>query len=192
MPVLHNLTGHHLHDISPAIPLLQQAPSLLLWCLSSPQAGISPILSKSVGHVCAWCVCLGYSSVTYSGLLCPHHLCHSKNPILCWKIQGFLYLCLPSHCGNCSLWLCLFHLLKAQIQLLFKSRHPNICIYTILTPLFNPMIYSLRNKEFKSSLQEQWPILHILLIKEPNFSYSVSCRPFMCQVICVLSHFSQV
>ena len=129
---LHCVTGHHLTSISPAIPLLQSAPSLLLWYLSCPQAGISSLSSQSVGHIHAWCICLDYSPVTYPGLLHPHHLCHSKNLILCWKIQGLLYLCLPSHCGNCSLWLCLFHLLKAQIQLLFKSRCPNICV------LYNP------------------------------------------------------
>ena len=132
------LTGHHLSGISPAIPLLQPAPKLLLWHLSSPQAGISPLSSQSVGHIRAWCVCLGYSTVTYPGFLHPHYFCYSKNPILCWKIQGLLYMCLSSHCDNCSLWLCLFHLLKAQIQLFFKSRHPDICVlyhpHTLVQP----------------------------------------------------------
>ena len=121
-------TDHHILGISPALSLLQPTTPLLLWHLSCPQAGIASLLPQSVGRFCAWCICLDYSPVTYPGLLHPHHLCHSKNPIICWKIQNLLYMCLSSHCDNCSLWLCLFHLLKAQIQLLNKSRHPNICV----------------------------------------------------------------
>uniref|UniRef100_A0A2K5EVS8 G-protein coupled receptors family 1 profile domain-containing protein n=1 Tax=Aotus nancymaae TaxID=37293 RepID=A0A2K5EVS8_AOTNA len=63
------------------------------------------------------------------------------------------HLCLPSHCGNCSLRLCLFHLLKAKTN--YSSGQDTLISvsYTILTPLFNPVIYSLRNKEFKSALR---------------------------------------
>lgn len=68
--------------------------------------------------------------------------------------EGLCHLRLPPHCGHCPLWLCLHCLLQAQSENEQGCGDQLISVtYTVITPLLNPAVYSLRNKEVQDTQQ---------------------------------------
>lgn len=93
------------------------------------------------------------------GPICLHHHllpenphCGLQNSRSCWKTQSLLHLQFPPHCGDSLLWeylLCL----PAIVSYAVKDRIVTVN-YTVLTPMLNPFIYSLRNKDMKQGLEK--------------------------------------
>ena len=74
-----------------------------------------------------------------------HQLMASKNPSP---------RVLTSYCSHCPLWLCLlFYLWLSSKYSSSKDRLVTVT-YTVVTPLLNPLVYSLRNKDVQMAIQK--------------------------------------
>lgn len=71
--------------------------------------------------------------------------------------EGFLHVLLPPSCSVHILWYShgLIHCTPRHSQLLTKVF---ALLYTVITPFFNPVVYTLRNKEVQQAL---WMLLYV-------------------------------
>lgn len=67
---------------------------------------------------------------------------------------SLFHLCVPHHGGDRLLWVPDFHVFAATVTHLPWPRHRWHVFYTIVIPMLNPLIYSLRNRCKKCSPEE--------------------------------------
>lgn len=93
------------------------------------------------------------SSISFDPhLLHLHHYQYHQNKFHHWKAKSFLNLLL-SPLGSLPFLWHISHCLYIARYLLPKTPHKIISVfYTVVTPLLNPLIYSLRNKDIHKAL----------------------------------------
>ena len=100
------------------------------------------VIFVSIGVVASGCFLLIVLRV--------HRPFHPEDPHLRGAMESLPDLCLPLHCGLCFFVSCVFIYLKpASKEVVNKIV---AVFYTVLTPLMDPVVYTLRNKEVKKAL----------------------------------------
>lgn len=92
--------------------------------------------------------CHQWRSGHHHGLLRLHHLSSPPEPLSQRQVESLFYLRLPPHCGGYILYgtspvhrpLTSYSVAGGRILTV---------MYTVVTPMLNPFIYSLRNKDVK-------------------------------------------
>ncbi|XP_003413439.1 olfactory receptor 7E178-like [Loxodonta africana] len=106
--------------------------------------------------ILGYCICAIFGGVPVSGILFSYMQIVSS--VLKVPSSGGKYKAL-STCGSHLLVVCLFYgtglgvYLSSVILLSLRSGAVASVIYTIVTPMLNPFIYSLRNRDIKRALQ---------------------------------------
>lgn len=68
--------------------------------------------------------------------------------------KSFLYPWVPSGCSFTVLWLSNGHVCEPNIQACSWDSEYGDLFYSIVTPLINPVIYSLKNKDMKHAIKK--------------------------------------
>ena len=98
------------------------------------------------------------SSSSYLGFL-PVHVCHHPEDPLGWGIpEGFIHLRISPHCSLHLLRDRRLHELPAQLPSFHDADKTAPVFYTVVIPVLNPVVHSLRNKAksaFKKAIQKE-------------------------------------
>lgn len=117
----------------------------------SVSLSVSPIWSITF---CGFLAVMSHSCsdrhITWLSWLLPVHICHHLEDVLSWGIsEGSTHLCFSPHYNLHLLRDSHLYVLPSQLQSFHGHRQNASVFYTMLTPMLNPGVYSLRNKEFE-------------------------------------------
>lgn len=136
-------------------------------------------LSLSVGRLLwfrCWFIFLLFQLPLYSfyvdiWILCENKLKHPEAAISNWVSQGLLHF-FYSHISGFILCIRHHYIFEAKIQSFNKnSQIPFSVFYMIVTPMINPIIYYLRNKDVMVALRKfllKWIVLWLNIIISNN------------------------
>lgn len=86
-------------------------------------------------------------------LLCLHCFLHTEDPFGTREKEGFLHMFLPRDCGHTFLQLSHLYLCETSFHVPGCGQICGCVVHTVITPILNPLIYSLRNKQVKEAFK---------------------------------------
>lgn len=109
---------------------------------------------------CYSCFCkCAFSFSINLGFLWVYYSCHPEDPFNYLEAKSIFHLLFSPHCSNHFLWDIIIVYMIPKNSPLRSINKVFSFFYKVLTPLANPLIYSLRNLEVKGALRKVVSIL---------------------------------